>query len=410
MHAAPLFLLVLQAISADSALDFGVRAEGRGGLVRAVDAPLPVPTADMRVSPLVEGRTTLRGLDMAAGYQPDLNLRATLVNGSAPLVFHRGRARLHAGQGRGPHLDLGFGIAAGDADFTDANQELESPFGLASEGGIVSLTAIITTLQVSHRPTDDFDYGVRSTLQTLGTPTAYEDEINPLQTLPRAEVYANLMVGRFDQFQALASVHGAWPFMLAVVPRTTRLTPAYVGTQPELRWSHRYSRTLMSTLRGGALFAYQRTGHILEDGQPVIFPVLSATVGDRRRAMRWARVSTGLTVGVTPLYDPFLVGLTERFFVQLANEVELGRMWTIESTAQYMSMVASLVPEVSRYAQSDDQIVGASTSVVRHFSRNLKLEGGGFAGVRVDETPTGPYFAPQLVLYLAVTAGFGFDT
>ena len=85
-------------------------------------------------------------------------------------------------------------------------------------------------------------------------------------------------------------------------------------------------------------------------------------------------------------------------------------MWTIESTAQYMSLLASVVPDVSRYAESDDQLAGVSTAVVRHFSRNLKLEGGGYAGVRVDETPTGPYFAPQLVLYLAVTAGFGFDS
>lgn len=409
MHTAPLVILVLQALSADSTLDVGVRAEGRGGLVRALNAPLPVPTADMRVSPLIEGSTRFRGLDLAAGYQPDLNLRASFVGG-APLLFHRARARLHAGKGRGPHLDLGFGLAAGDADFTDANQELESPFGLASQNGVVTLTAIVSTLAITHRPTDDFDYGVRAQLQTLGTPTAYEDPIDPLQTLPRAELYANLMVGRFDQFQALASVHGAWPFMLAVIPRTTRLTPAYVGTQPEVRWSHRWSRTLMSTLRGGALVAYQRTGHLFEQGEQVLFPVLSATVGDRRRAFRWANVSTGLTVGVSPLYDPFLVGLTERFFVQLSNEVELGRIWTIESTAQYMSLVANVVPEVSRYAQSDDQLLGASTAVVRHFSRHLKLEGGGFAGLRIDQTASGPYLAPQLVLYLAVTAGFGLDT
>ncbi len=409
MQTASLVLVVLSALSADNSLDFGVRAEGRGGLVRAVDASLPVPTADMRVSPVVEAATEMRGLDLAAGYQPDLNMRASLTGG-APLVFHRGRARLHAGQGRGPHLDLGFGLAAGDVDFTVANQELESPFGLASQGGIVSLTAIVATANVTHRPTDEFDYGVRTSLQTLGTPTAYDDEVPPLQTLPRAEVYANLLVGRFDQFQLLGSVHGAWPFMLAVVPRTTRLTPAYVGTQPELRWSHRWTRTLMSTVRGGALLAYQRTGHIIEDGVPVMFPVMSVMVGDQRRAMRWARVSTGLTVGVSPLYDPFLVGLSQRFFMQLANEIELGRMWSIESSAQYMTLVAALVPDISRGAESDDHITGVSTAVVRHFSHNLSVEGGGFAGLRIDESDAGLYFAPQLVLYLAVTAGFGLDT
>lgn len=408
MQTAPLVLAVLGAVSADSTLDFGVRAEGRGGLVRAIDAPTPVPTADMRVSPLVEGGTRLRGFDIAAGYQPDLNLRASFAGG-APLVFHRARGRLHVGQGRGPHLDLGVGLAAGDVDFTVANEELESPFGLASQGGVVSLTAIVTTATISHRPTDEFDYGLRLQLQTLGTPTAYEDEVPPLQSLPRVEAYGNLLVGRFDQFQLVTSVHGAWPFLLAVVPRTPRLHPAYVGTQPELRWSHTWTRTLRSTVRGGALFAYQRTGHIIDDGTPIVFPVTSVMVADRRRAMRWASVTTGLTVGVSPLYDPFLVGLTERFYVQLGNEVELGRMWSIESTAQYMRLVASVVPTVTRAAESDDQITGVSTAIVRHFSKNWHLEGGGFAGLRIDDRPGGAYLAPQLVLYLAVTAGFGLD-
>lgn len=409
MLTAPLVLAALSALSADSNLDFGVRAEGRGGLVRALDAPVPVPTADLRVSPVIEGATSMRGLDVAAGYQPDLNLRASFAGG-APLVFHRARGRLHVGQGRGPHLDIGFGLAAGDVDFTVANEELQSPFGLASQGGIVSLTAIVTTAALSHRPTDDFDYGLRLSLQTLGTPTAYEDAVPPLQTLPRAEAYANLMVGRFDQFQLLSSVHGAWPFMLAVVPRTTRLTPAYVGTQPELRWTHTWTRMLRSTVRGGALFAYQRTGLIFEQGVPIVFPVASVMIGDRRRMLRWASVTTGLTVGISPLYDPFLVGLTERAYVQLANEVELGDMWSIQSTAQYLTLVASLVPDISRGAETDDQITGVSTAVVRHFSDNLKLEGGGYAGLRIDERVSGLYLAPQLVLYLAVTAGFGLDS
>lgn len=406
----PLAVVALGTLAAQSNLDLGVRAESRAGMVRAIDGVTPVPTADFRLSPIAEGATAWRGLRLNAGYNPELWTRATSL-GAAPLIMHRAGAGLTAGRGRGPYLDVTANGMVGDVDFTLAGEQLEQPFGLATQGGVVNLAAGDVTTRVYHRPTDDFDYGVQAQMRSIGTPTVYRRDPPGLQMMPRTEAFLGLSVGRFDRFRLNAAAHGAWPFMFASLPRTPRAHPAYVGVQPDILWSHRWTRTLNTSVRGGALFAYQRLGYLFQDNTPIALPALTLSLTDQRRMIRWASVTTGLNVGVMPLYDPFLLGLTERSFVQLANRVELGRLWRIDVAAQYLALITTVIPTTSRGAELDNHIAMLTGSVRRNITDNIAVEAGGFSGLRINMSARGgPDIAPQVTLYLAISAGFGFDS
>jgi hypothetical protein len=403
----PLALLALGSLASDSRLDVSVRTEGRAGMVRAFDSVRPIPTADLRVIPRGLGYTAWRGLRLSAGYSPELWMRATGF-GAAPLILHQAHAGITAGYGRGPKLEAAFSGLAGDVDFMLAGQQLEQPFGLAGQGGVVRMAAGGMVTRIFHQPTDDFEYGVLAQVRGLGTPTVYMADEPPLQVLPRTEAYAGLAVGRFDHFRLGVAAHGAAPFLLAAVPRTPRMAPAYVGLQPELRWAHRWTRTFNTSVTTGALFARQRLGFIFEQNTLVALPALTLSINDERRMLRWARVTTSINGGVRPLYDPFLLGITERAFVQFANGVELGNQWRMAISAQYLTLVTSVIPTSSRGAEIDDHIVMLTGSLQHWLTRNVIIEGGTFGGVRVNTNRrTGPEIAPQVTLYLAITTSYG---
>lgn len=405
MGGAALAFALALAVPGQTTLDVGLRTETRGGLARAGTSDEAVPTADASLQPAVAAATRMRGLALSADYHPELFLRGNLT-GVTPLVFHRASANARVQATRdGPRVDTSLSIAGGDVDFSQAAEELGDPFGIGAAGGVLTLGSGRLQVEVSDT-VGRLLWRQANELRVVSTRTAYGELLPPLQVLPTTSVELGYVLTRRDRAFATWEAGLALPHLLAASARSPRIHPAFAGTTPGARWEHRLSRDTDLLVSAGLLMAWQRTGHVVQEGEPVAYPKASVLVTHRLRA-EFTRITLSGHAFVEPAYDPFLVGLTERAGARVTVGAWVARSLLFDGSLVGAARVHDTVPVLNADTARDRAFGYLSARLVWWLHENVALEAGGSANTRVADAGR---IAPQLLAWVALTAGLGLDT
>lgn len=378
MHQLILALIAVVQTPANVQVQGTMAGESRVALDAATNEWSARNRLDLWLTPSLRILGKAKALRAHFSYEPILQLGVT-PDVAPPYLLHRLSLAFQLPITRKTNLDLSTGVGMGTIDFAAANLPLQTPFGFLSRSGAIPIGFGGLGFVVNHRVSSLWQWSVRSMLSHFAVPTAPDGRDSPLQSQAHLEILTSGRTRVQGAFELAISADSTLPYLLAEQPRTPRGIPAYSSIQPELRWRQYWSSQELTFLRIGWFFGRQRNDYLFIETLPVSLPVVTIEHIGKPRRVLGLQHSLHLRGGLLPLYDPFLLGITERVFVVAIYEAKPAIKGTMRLSFQYDDKISSVVPIRSRSAETRDQLYRIQAIIERSFIRNLSGRFGIFS-------------------------------